>query len=240
MSLKELAQLISVRLARRPLPSVKLAGPCVVLGSAPGVRLPSAFGDHWTLLTVNAAQAGLDRLGVRRKPDLTIMSGRMLGHKSANLEGKKVMAGRATSHLVVIERAMTHEQIRAVLEAIGFVYDSLSVIDHRQRARVTYDMLRCNLAIGSGNEKISTGVFAALLACYLGAHPVVLAGCSLARAGHSYNDLGMRRAHVEYDRRALLEAQRQQLPLWAYDPDFARESRLSQWPETAPCGSAGS
>jgi hypothetical protein len=105
----------------------------------------------------------------------------------------------------------------------------VEIVDHWQRSKLTYHVLGQHAAISSGHDKISNGVFAALLAIYSGARPVVLAGISLSKGGHSYNNLNTERYHVNADAAALSLANRRGLPLFAADRDLAEESGLSVW-----------
>lgn len=228
--LTQFTHLLYLRCMGRPLRDLRVSGPCLVLGSAPEPRLPDGFDESWTLVTVNASQAGLKQLGCDRVPDLTVMSGQMLGRKPANLAGQEAIRGQRTRHLILIERgALDRDESVAVLARHRFSYDQITTITSDERSKIVLEVLKKPLALGDGNEKVSTGMFAALLACYLGARPIVLAGFSLEQAGHSYDDRGLHREHVEYDHVALSYIGHRGLPFFAVDERFAKQSGRPQW-----------
>ena len=204
-------------------------GPCLVLGSAPDPILPVGYGAHWTFVSVNAAQAGAARAGIDRIPDLTVMSGQMLGKKPENLAGQKALRDARTTQLLLVERGVSAREARPALRALNYQYGALRTMDHWQRAGLTYRLLGEHLATGSGESKISTGVFAALLAASLGYEPIVMCGFSLSNDGHSYNPLGHRRQHREVDAIALRLLADPRHAVFSSDPAFAASSGLPLW-----------
>ncbi len=201
-------------------------GPCLVLGSAPDLVLPAGFDESWTLLSVNASQASIDR-----RPDCTIMTSAMLGEKQVNLSAQNALRGKSTGRLFLIERACSVSAAEEKLRAIGYHYESMATVGHWQRAKVVLRATGRNMAAGSGKRKVSNGIFAALWASHSGACPVVMSGFSFTRDGHAYDRCGYKREHVSIDKKALELAGRKGLPLYAADSNFARESGLPKWPE---------
>jgi hypothetical protein len=116
-------------------------GPCLVLGSAPDPILPVGYGAHWTFVSVNAAQAGAARAGIDRIPDLTVMSGQMLGKKPENLAGQKALRDARTTQLLLVERGVSAREARPALRALNYQYGALRTMDHWQRAGLTYRLL---------------------------------------------------------------------------------------------------
>jgi hypothetical protein len=205
----------------------RIGGGCFVLGSAPSAVWPDPRFADWVLLTVNAAQAA--EPPTPRIPDITLMSGQMLGDDPVNREAKRVLRGLSTSELWLIERGITKDAAIEVLRSLSYKYGSLGVISRRQRSRITYRQLGVDAASGVGEEKISTGVFAALLALEQGASKVILSGISLTADGHAYNDLGHVRHHVNSDQRALAVAIGRGLPLFTLCPVFSKASGVPLW-----------
>jgi len=204
-------------------------GPCLVLGSAPDPVRPVGYGAHWTFVSVNAAQSGAAKVGVKRIPDLTVMSGQLLGKKPENLAGQDALRDASTTQLLLIERGVRAREARPALRELNYRYGALRTMDHWQRAGLTYRLLGEHLATGSGEEKISTGVFAVLVAASLGYGPIVMCGFSLSSDGHSYNPLGHRRQHREVDTRALRMLAQRQHAVFSSDPAFAASSGLPLW-----------
>jgi hypothetical protein len=205
----------------------RIDGPCFVLGSAPSAIWPKRTFADWVLLTVNAAQAAAP--DTARAPDITLMSGQMLGDDPVTQEAKRVLRGLSTGELWLIERGITRDAAIEVLRSMSYGYHALRVMTRRQRSRITYRQLGVDAASGKGEEKISTGVFAALLALEQGASQVVLSGISLSADGHAYNDLGHVRHHVNSDQRALATAIGRGLPLFTLCPVLSKASGVPLW-----------
>jgi hypothetical protein len=205
----------------------RIGGPCFVLGSAPSALWPDERFAAWTLLTVNAAQAVAPAPG--SEPDITLMSGQMLGNEPVNREAKRVLRGRSTGELWLIERGISAAAAAALLREMDFTYRALRLITPRQRSRITHRQLGIDASAGSGEQKISTGTFAALLALEQGATAIVLSGFSLSDAGHAYNRLGHKRYHVDSDRAALQVAVERRLPIYTVCPDFSQASGVPLW-----------
>ncbi len=216
-------------LAKIDLPELSLGGKFVVLGSAPRLVLPRGFDDSWGLLSVNAAQASLSRVGCYRVPDVTVVSDQMLGDSPANIAGKKAIENLRTKKLVLVRRGFSVESSVEVLEMLGYKYESLFVIDHWQRSKIVFSLLRQHLALGGGERKVSTGVFSALLARYLGAETVVLAGIVPGSCGHFYNDLVHPRAHTNVDIKALGLARDKGLKFYCSEQESAVACGLPIW-----------
>ena len=204
----------------------RFSGPCFVLGSAPNPAIPEGFGERWQFWTVNASQAGVDSQPLG-DPDVTVMSAQMLGDRPANVAGKTALKGRRTGRLIVIERGFNADQIVEILRNIGYSIGQLHFISHFQRAVLVRKLLKADLAYGSGEQKVSTGVFAILLALRQGLSPVVIGGLSLSRGGHSYNQLSHKREHVDVDARALALLRR--FPVFTTDKQLAKDSGIPLW-----------
>src|SRR5690606_37269369 len=115
----------------RNLPRIKSR--CFVLGLAPDAVAPDSFDETWSLVTVNASQAALNQIGCNRIPDITVMSGQMLGAKPANVAAQEAIRGLSTRHLVVIERSMSKAEVERRLAELGYSYWAVTHIDHWQR-----------------------------------------------------------------------------------------------------------
>jgi hypothetical protein len=209
---------------------LQLQSPCLVFGSAPNPILPRGFTSKWGLVTANASQSGLASLGVDRDPDVTIITRQLSNKDQADLSALNALRGCSTRHLILTGQQASGVDCVNLLRKVDYRFLRLDIIDQWQRSKVAYQVLGQYVALSSGHEKkISTGMFAALLALYSGARPVVLAGISLSSAGHSYNELKTKRYHVRADAAALSLACRQGLPLFAVDRQLADEAGLPLW-----------
>ena len=225
--MRRLLEQLRMRFTSPAFGGMRIEGPCFVLGSAPSALWPDRRFAGWTILTVNAAQAIAPAPG--SAPDITLMSGQMLGNEPVNLEAKRVLRGRSTGELWLIERGISAAAAAELLRAMDFTYQALRLITPRLRSRITYRQLGVDASAGSGEQKISTGTFAALLALEQGASSVVLSGLSLSDAGHAYNQLGHKRYHLNSDRSALRVAIERGLPIYTICQAFSQASGIPLW-----------
>jgi len=205
-------------------------GNCFVLGSAPGSPLlPDGFNEDWSVITVNASSVIAMQLGIM-KPDYTVMSGRMLHEKPANREAKSVIKDGCTKRLILIERgAVDRGQAQEILNEINFNFDEYYPITHMQRAKITYKTTGRNLSFYAGKRKISTGLFAVVLAFHLSAKKVILSGFSLSQDGHYYSNTNLARAHRDMDRYLLNRLIDKGFPVYAADKKAQAEMNLPLW-----------
>ena len=202
-------------------------GPCLVLGSAPKPSVPVGFDEAWTFMTVNASQSSVQHW--KFSPSFTIMSDQMFGDRPVNLEGKEAVKGRRTGRLILIKRGYPVSETIKKLQALNYRYDELIVIGHWERSHIAHKVLGGYVVIGMGEQKISTGIFAAIMASFLGAAPVILSGFSFSAHGHAYNEFQRKRSHIHIDQAALFIAQKKGLPFYAADAEFSFESGLPEW-----------
>jgi hypothetical protein len=202
-------------------------GPCLLLGSAPNPSVPVGFDKGWVLITVNASQTSVKSWNVQ--PNLTVTSDYMLGDTPANIAAKEAIRNNKTGRLILIERKRSVAETKKILQILNYQYDELIAIDHWERSRIAHRILGKYVATGSGEEIISTGVFAALMAYFLGADPVVLSGFSFSINGHAYNTYKHKRSHVSVDRAALSLAREKRLPFYTANNKFSLESGLPEW-----------
>jgi len=226
-----ISAIVRTRLAHTDIDAAPIAGPCFILGSAPGAAGLPGSGGPWTLITVNASQVIAEAWGVST-PDITVMSDQMLGTSPANLAAKEALQGRGCGTLVLITRKYTLDDSIQRLRDIGYGWKRLAPIDHWQRSKIVWRVTGEYLAAGSGGEKVSTGFFAIFLARHLGGAPIVADGFSLSKHGHGYNQFAHHREHIETDTSALAAMHRLS-GIYACGPDFAEESGLPAY------GSAG-
>lgn len=193
-----------------------------VFGSAPKYTIPDLMHDC-RVLTVNGSQFKL----AGRTPDLTLFNTSLVKSSFlANIEARKALQGLRTKNLIVLAgkpswRKRLHTQY--CLFRLGYKAERLHLMDSADREWV----LKSFLGLDMKNPHLpSNGVFLAVLACYLGANEVLMGGFSLSHAGHSYNNLNLERGHVNADRVVLGRVSELGLPIFAIDPDFARDSGL--------------
>ena len=197
------------------------------LGSAPDSFPPPAETGAWSVITVNGSQAVLGRLGLPETPVMTLMNRSVVKSSlNSSVAARKVLRGLATDNLVVLNNkdSPRHRLLTAVrLWWLGYRYRSLTLLSTRYREQIMAGVL------GDAYDQStppSNGIFLALLALHLGASRVLMSGFSLSKTGHAYNDLNLRRRHLDGDTAALRRIVELGLPILTNDERFSRESGL--------------
>jgi hypothetical protein len=172
---------------------------CVVLGSAPrpaiALRRP---GDRF--LCVNGSGLAARQFGIH-EPDLTLVTG-YAGSGTSPISKATIEAwkGLRTSDLVLVAAGGGEELIRPLLAEVRFQFDRFTTIDVYERAAIIGEVCGEELGIGPYEERISNGIFVAVLAIWAGASEVVLCWFSL-QGGHSYVAGPTPRHHASGDSR---------------------------------------
>lgn len=199
----------------------RLDRPAIVLGSGPNSRPPADARD-WALLTVNGSQA-LSAGWPVSDPDMTLFGTTVLGMRKSNRAAQAVLRGRHTRLLVMVRDGSNPLVHSFNLWRIGYRHDRRVLLSTAQRA----DLFEAVLGKSLGSvAKPSNGIFLVLIALHLGAPKVLMTGFSLSKAGHGYNASNHPRNHAGADADILAELVRREAPVFANDPDFARESGL--------------
>ena len=197
------------------------------LGSAPESFPPPAEGGAWAIITVNASQAILERLGLPATPMLSLMNRSVLKSTiRSGIAAREVLRGLSTENLVVVSHEVTRKQrliIALRLWGLRYRYRSLTVLDMSHRSRIMQELLG-----DAYDERMppSNGIFLALLALHLGASRILMSGFSLSKTGHAYNELNLARGHLDGDTAALRRIVVLGLPIFTNDERFAGESGL--------------
>lgn len=215
---------------RRAFGSTKLdiplkPGPCLVLGSAPDPVFPADFGDDWNLVTVNASQASAVANGLP-KPDITVLSGIMLGNLGVNIDAKAALRNLDTKLMLLIERGTTATAARKIFDSFNYRFDDLVSIRNSQRAKIIKNVTGKDLCQEVDGAKISTGLFAIALCLHLKSPRVVATGFSLSKNGHAYSSSNYRRRHVDIDAAAINLLIAQGFPIVTPDSTFSIESGM--------------
>ncbi len=193
-----------------------------VFGSAPKYTIPISIND-FRVLTVNGSQVKLKGL----VPDLTLFNTSLIKSSFlANIEARKALMGLETRNLVVVVgKTGWRKRIHVLYRLFRLKYKSkrLCLMESADREFVLKDLLGLDVkAFGLP----SNGVFLAVLACYLGASEVLMSGFSFSQDGHSYNNLNLGRGHIDADKIVLNRVRDLNLPIFAMDYEFARDSGL--------------
>jgi hypothetical protein len=172
---------------------------CIIIGSAPNLVAPPRRPGDCCLCANGSVQAAL-ALGIS-EPDLTVITGHATNLSNAvSRANVKAWQGRQTSELVFIVNGDTEAHAQQLFADTGFGYRHFTALDIYERAVIIEDVTGIDAGVGARDDRISMGVFAAVLAMWGGAAEIVLCGLSL-QGGHSYIASSTPRHHVAGDSR---------------------------------------
>jgi hypothetical protein len=170
---------------------------CLIIGSAPEIVIPGPLQND-RHICVNgspyvAKQGGIDT------PDLTVITGDATALKNDHSRATvPIWKGLQTRDQLFIETGDRARHARSVLDDVGFRYERFLAISKWERAAIIGEVCGVELGIGNYDERVSNGVFGAILALWCNASDVVLCGFSF-RDGHSYIRAELPRQHVKGD-----------------------------------------
>jgi len=172
---------------------------CMILGSAPQAAIP-ARSTFDRCVCINGSPYIAKRKGIH--PALTVIVGfttAMRRDISATSIGK--LRGAGSEHTLFISAGDDLAHGRRVLGEAGFEHGPITEMTPLERAAIVGEVCGAELGLGKRDERISNGVFAVVLALWLGAKKVIVSGISL-NGGHDYA-AGTERHHVDGDLRCL-------------------------------------
>ncbi|HEY4199912.1 MAG TPA: hypothetical protein VGM83_05060 [Devosiaceae bacterium] len=219
------------RAYRRALSTLpRINGPALILGSSPTAVKPVSYRPDWFVVSINGSQLVGESFGIP-VPDLTVMRD---GITIPSLHSDTVWAalkGKRTKHLVSSIASQRDRGIGAKLASYGYHADGVTEVDRHTRGAIIAEMTgRYQVSI-TNRESLSNGIYAALLACKLGANPVVMAGFSFSQTGLFFGGTThFNREHLSGDALACQAIVKRGLPIYTEDETFATESGLRLWP----------
>ncbi|CDX32307.1 Membrane-anchored protein [Mesorhizobium sp. SOD10] len=212
----------------------RVMGPALVMGSAPNFRLPKGYDADWALVTVNASQLLAETFGLR-VPDLAVIRrGILVDSGDQDFYKRDLLKGRQAKHLIIPVWTDVEDKLKAGCRTFNYRYDTLQALTKWQLANIVWRLSGKYHVSRGWYRKISTGVFAIMLARFAGFAPVVVSGFSLSQAGHGYDTRNAFRYHADEDADLLRRVVRRGEPIYAEDRDFAAESGLPLWQGQMP------
>ncbi len=174
---------------------------CLVLGSAPGARLPE---PHLFERCVCVNGSPRVAAGHGLTPDLTIMAGyTTLVERDVSRQSLEQLSGLHAGRLLFVSAGNDRDSARRVLSDSGLGFDEWLDIDPLGRAAIAGEATgEGEPGLGHWQERVSNGVFALLVALWAGAEHVTIAGITLT-GGHDYIEGDTPRHHVAGDQRCL-------------------------------------
>jgi hypothetical protein len=183
----------------------------LVIGAAPQVRVPTPAA-YDASVCVNGSPGIARRLGIGCS-DLTVIGGYASSQRDAlSLANAQAWRGARTRMLWFVRRGDSIQHARTVFTEVGFEFENLQVIGGLLRAAIIGTVCGIELGLGSSDERVSHGVFAAILPLWAGAAEVILAGFSLS-GGHSHLDAPTPREHQLGDHRFFALAAERRWPM---------------------------
>lgn len=168
---------------------------CLVLGSAPSLKIPLNSG-FTRCLCVNGSPVIAQEYSI--PIDLTVLIGYTTAMKKdiSALSMQKI-AGIHTRELLFVSAGDVFESCIEKLNERNFTFDSASELSPIERASIIGEVCGIELGLGNRDDRVSNGVFTVLLALWAGASSIIISGISL-NGGHHYLE-GTPRHHLSGD-----------------------------------------
>ncbi|TCQ08682.1 hypothetical protein C8J34_10370 [Rhizobium sp. PP-F2F-G36] len=217
----------------RPLPPActhVFTGPVVVVGSAPVIHKPDGWNGDFSVITINGSQSAIRAWGVD-VPDITFMMFNQVEGTTTNAqEVRRVLSGQRTRSLyVLLWRKNARQRLVQGLKAFNYGYDDLVIVDRYERMALLKRMTGRNNTEVRTEDKCSNGLNAVLFALHHGAPQVIITGINPNSTGHSYNQTGLARAHVQMDKTIIEQLLAEGRPLFTADPQVSRDLNIPLW-----------
>jgi hypothetical protein len=198
----------------------------LVVGSAPNLVLPPS--DRYdVVICVNGSGRPAFDLGVAR-PDLTVVGGySTLPNNDVRLKTQIAWQGLETKSLLFVAAGQSARKGRRIITTAGLRFGTFLQVSPEERGSITAEVCRENLTEGEREDRISMGVFAAIVASWSGASEVILAGFSLG-GGHRYIEGDTPRYHVAGDARFFRLVRSLSLPITTNVAEIQTEFDI--WP----------
>ncbi|BDA84819.1 hypothetical protein Sa4125_23610 [Aureimonas sp. SA4125] len=192
--------------------------PWLIFGSAPEPTVPDALREGYARIDINNAGRSAALLGLGCA-DLTIRAKKKSWQEHPHLDTRGLLwihtAPEIFLRMLLLPKPYDHIGCIAALRR----RDREAVVTHVSGASVE--------AIGDLG-KVTNGVAAICYGLLLGVPKIVVAGVSLSKVGHSYDDLGRVRRQTDEDS-FILDRLKDHPRLFTTEADLARDSGLRLW-----------
>ena len=179
----------------------------LILGSSPNCKIPKEYSGQWGLICVNASGNIASKMKLAN-PDITLMTiSAVLNKDLSNLEAQKNLKGLKTNSIII--RYVKNNLLKIMwriffvkkfFKSSNYTYASFYKFPPKIWKPIIKEILGQDAAIANN---ISTGVFAIILAYYLGASRVFCSGINPNQDGHAYSKMNLNRSHKFQDRKVL-------------------------------------
>lgn len=206
------------------------SSPTLVLGSAPNSAQPVGIDDHWVRFTANGAQGRLADWELS-PPNLTLMRSSAavppidrVWERISGMSTERLFSAGSPGHL---------SQLGATAASHSYAVGKLITADWLERMLLIYEMSGIWMIGRPPEDTPSNGILGVLLALFLGASAVVIAGVSLrTNGGHFYSEAQLSpRYQIKPDREVIAALVRRNAPIFTSDADFSSDTGVALWGE---------
>lgn len=192
--------------------------PWLVLGSAPEPTLPPELVSTHVRVDINNAGRTAAALGLGRA-DLTLRAKHKSWEEHPHLDTRGLLWVHTWPSALL--------RLLLIGKPYGYIGSVVSLKRDERHAIVTHVTGASVSGIGDLG-KVSNGVAAICYALLLDVPQIVVAGMSLSKAGHSYDQLQRERRQVDEDT-FILGLLKHQDRLWTSEPNLATDAGLRLW-----------
>ncbi|WP_133170038.1 hypothetical protein [Kumtagia ephedrae] len=192
--------------------------PWLIHGSAPNPTIPAEIAHSHARIDINNAGRTAAALGLGRA-DLTVRARKKSWEEHPHIDTR----GLLWMH--------TWPPALLRLQLIGKPYDhigSLMSLKRPERDAIVTHVAGVSVRAVGDLGKVTNGVAMICYAMLMGVPEVVVAGISLSKVGHSYDQQGRPRRQVEEDA-FILERLRSRAELFTTEQDLASDAGLKLW-----------
>ncbi|MDY8110698.1 hypothetical protein U0C82_16265 [Fulvimarina sp. 2208YS6-2-32] len=193
--------------------------PWLILGSAPDPTVPDDLRSTFARIDINNAGRTAAELGLGRA-DLTLRAKKKSWQEHSHVDTRALLwihtAPEIALRLLLLNKPYDH---------IGKV----ARLKRREREAIVTHVSEASVEAIGDLGKVTNGVAAICYGLFIGVPKIVVAGLSLSKTGHSYDDLGRTRRQIDEDR-FILERLKDRPNLFTTEPDLAQEAEIKLWP----------
>ena len=192
--------------------------PWLIFGSAPDPTIPESVRQGFARIDINNAGRSAAALGLGRA-DLTLRAKKKSWQEHPHLD---------TRGLLWIHTA---PEIFLRFLTIGKPHDHIgrvAALRRRDREGMVTHVSGASVEAIGDLGKVTNGVAAICYGLLLGVPQIVVAGISLSKVGHSYDDLGRVRRQTDEDS-FILDRLKDHPQLFTTEADLAQDSGLRLW-----------
>lgn len=194
---------------------------CLMIGSARVIDAP----DHQAgdvAICVNGSAHNAGNIGIDH-PDATFLVSHTFGRTTRQSRTTyELLRGRRSKNIFIFTGTLDMERCLEGVRSANLMHDAIDEISAHERAAIVGAICGVELGFGKLEQRVSTGITAAICAIWAGAREVNLSGFSLS-GGHSYTKYNARRLHTAPDMQFLSLCSELKLPVTTTSVELAAQ-----------------